>query len=354
MRYAGRDQYVTNTRLTVGVYQGPEIPQSFRVYAENVQRHLPDFGISVIPFTSRNDMPKSVDVLWDIRSGGGNPPANFLLANNLPPLVVTVHGFAPVALNGWEYFGTLKGAAMSGWYARQKRILWQKARASVAGIIAVSAYVKGEAAQFTNVPAEKIHVCHHGVDNLTFTPCHEPATKPYFFHISNNEPRKNIRRIVAAFRQLRRDHDIELLLKLPEQSGGHYRGIEGVRVLTSMLGTEEVAELYRHAVAFIFPSLYEGFGMPIIEAMSSGCPVITSDASACAEVAGNAALLVEPRDKMALLQAMRSLCENPQVRAERVTAGLQRAQHFSWNKSAGCHAHALRVAGRNAGSENES
>ena len=339
---------MTDTRLNIGIYQSPEIPQSFRVFAGNVQRYLPGHGISIIPFTSRNDLPKSADVLWDIRSGGGNPPEGFLLENNLPPLVVTVHGFAPVTLKGWEYFRTLKGMVMSGRYATQKRALWQKAHASVAGIIAVSAFVKEEAVRFTNVPREKIHVCHHGVDSDIFTPRDEPAAQPYFLHISNDEPRKNIRRIVAAFRRLRRDHDVGLVLKLPARNARHYEGIDGVRVLTGILETQEMAKLYQHALAFIFPSLYEGFGMPIIEAMSSGCPVITSDVSACAEVAGEAALTVDPRDEKALLEAMRSLYRNPQARAELITAGLQRAECFSWQKSAACHAHALRVAVENA------
>ncbi len=339
---------MTGIRLNVGVYQNPDIPQSFRVYAGNVQRYLPRHDISVIPFTSRKDLPKSADVLWDIRSGGGNPPEGFLLENNLPPLVVTVHGFAPVTLNGWEYFRTLKGTAMSAWYANQKRTLWRKAHASVAGIIAVSAFVKKEAAEFTNVPAEKIHVCHHGVDAEVFAPVGEPVVEPYFFHISNDEPRKNIRRIVTAFRQLRRDHDIGLVLKVPAGSARYYEGIDGVRVLTGMLETEEVAKLYRHALAFIFPSLYEGFGMPIIEAMSSGCPVITSNVSACAEVAGEAAVTVDPRNENALLEAMRSLCRAPRTRVEWAATGLQHAKGFSWEKSAMCHARALRVAAENA------
>src|SRR6187455_2484319 len=99
---------MTDTMLHVGVYQGPEIPQSFRVYADNVRRYLPEQAVRVISFTDKKNIPASIDVLWDIRSGGGNPPPDFLLGSHLPPLVVTVHGFAPVTLNGWEYFRTVK------------------------------------------------------------------------------------------------------------------------------------------------------------------------------------------------------------------------------------------------------
>ncbi|SOD40042.1 glycosyltransferase family 4 protein [Nitrosovibrio sp. Nv4] len=335
---------MTDTGLRVGVYQGPEIPQSFRVYAENVQRCLPRHRVIVIPFADKRNLPKSVDVLWDIRSGGGNPPPEFLLGSHLPPLVVTVHGFAPVALNGWEYFRTFKGLIMSDRYAKRKRALWHEAHTGVAGIIAVSAFVKAEAIRFTNVPAERIHVCHHGVDEKIFTPHSGMEPETYFFHISNDEPRKNIHRVVRAFRQLRRSHDVELVLKIPRNSAGRYEKIDGVRVLSNVLTTEEVAGLYRRALAFVFPSLYEGFGMPIVEAMASGCPVITSNVSACPEVAGAAALTVDPRDERALLEAMQLVCSKAGLRPEQVAAGLRRAADFSWERSTECHAKVLYAA----------
>ncbi|SES89719.1 Glycosyltransferase involved in cell wall bisynthesis [Nitrosospira multiformis] len=333
-----------DSALRVGIYQGPEIPQSFKVYAENVWRHLPKQDIATIPFKDRKDLPKSADVLWDIRSGGGNPPPDFLLEHPLPPLVVTVHGFAPVSLNGWEYFRTLKGLIMSGQYAKHKRERWREVRTAVGSIIAVSAFVKDEAIRFTGVPADRIHVCHHGVDSNAFTPGSDTESEPYFFHISNDEPRKNVRAIVRAFRQLRRHCRAQLVLKLPEESARNYEKIEGIRVLSGFLTTEELVRLYRHALAFIFPSLYEGFGLPILEAMACGCPVITSNVSACPEIAGEAAITVDPRDEDGLLEAMRIFCQNPRVRAERAAVGLQRSQDFSWSRSAQCHANILRAA----------
>lgn len=335
---------MTDTMLYVGVYQGPEIPQSFRVYAENVQRFLPEHAIQVVPFADKRNIPASVDVLWDIRSGGGNPPPDFLLGRHLPPLVVTVHGFAPVTLNGWEYFRTVKGLIMARHYAKRKRAHWHEVHASVAAIIAVSAFVKKEAIEFTGIPCDKIHVCHHGADNGIFTPYPEVGSEAYFLHISNGEPRKNINRVVGAFRRLRRSCNAQLVLKLPEHAARHYAGIDGVRVVAGLLTTEELADLYRRALAFIFPSLYEGFGMPIVEAMSCGCPVITSNVSACPEIAGEAGLIVDPRDEKALLEAMQLISQNPQARPERVAASLRRAGNFSWEKSAKCHADVLYIA----------
>jgi glycosyltransferase involved in cell wall biosynthesis len=338
-----------DSALRVGIYQGPEIPQSFRVYAENVWRHLPKQDIAIIPFKDRKDLPKSADVLWDIRSGGGNPPPDFLLEHPLLPLVVTVHGFAPVSLNGWEYFRTLKGLIMSGQYAKHKRERWREARTAVGSIIAVSAFVKDEAIRFTGVPADRIHVCHHGVDSNAFTLGSDTESEPYFFHVSNDEPRKNVRAIVRAFRQLRRHCRVQLVLKLPEESARNYEKIEGVRVLSGFLTTEELVRLYRHALAFIFPSLYEGFGLPILEAMACGCPVITSNVSACPEIAGEAARTINPRNESELLEAMEILYRNPEERRECAATGLRRALGFSWEESAKCHARVLYMtADRNA------
>ena len=333
-----------HTTLHVGVYQGNEIPQSFRVYAENVQRYLPQQAVQIVPFSDKRHIPGSVDVLWDIRSGGGNPPPEFLLGNHHPPLVVTVHGFAPITLNGWEYFHTMKGLIMSDRYAMNKHAGWQKAKTAVAGIIAVSAFVKEEAIKFTGVPADKIYVCHHGADNEIYTPHSERTSEDYFFHVSNGEPRKNIKRLLGAFRRLRRSYNVQLILKLPENAARDYVGIEGVRVISALLTTAELADLYRRAIAFVFPSLYEGFGMPIVEAMACGCPVITSNASACPEVAGHAGIIVDPRDEAALLKAMLMFCENPEIGAERRSAGMQRAGYFTWAKSAKCHAQVFRRA----------
>jgi glycosyltransferase involved in cell wall biosynthesis len=337
---------MTSTELHVGVYQGPEIPQSFQVYARNVSKYLPDQAVRLVPFADKRSLPKFADVLWDVRSGGGNAPPDFLLEHAGPPLVVTVHGFAPMTLSGWEYFGTAKGMFMSGRYARQKRARWQEALASVSALIAVSAYVKEEATRYTGMPPDKIHVCHHGVDHEAFMAHPHGVPGNYFLHISNAEPRKNVARILRAFAKLKLKNNVELVLKLPEFAANRYAGLDGVRIITGLLSTEELAELYRNALAFLFPSLYEGFGLPILEAMACGCPVITSNVSACPEVAGGAALTIDPRDEEALTEAMSVTYRDRQLNTERRDIGLRRVKDFSWMTSAKCHADALRTAAR--------
>lgn len=335
-----------NDKLRVGIFQPPEIPQSFKVYAENVAQHFHSLGVEAIPFCNGNDLPHTADVLWDIRSGGGNPPLEFLMDG--PPLVMTVHGYAPISLSGWEYFRSFKGMIMSGHYARQKLEKWQDLKSGVNALIAVSNFTKTETVQLTGISADKITVCHHGVDAESFTPDSAMPHGNYFLHISNDEPRKNLTRVVSAFKRLRKNHNVRLLLKLPAQQAGRYLNIDGLEVIATMLSTEELAMLYRQALGFVFPSLYEGFGMPILEAMASGCPVITSNVSACPEVAGDAALVIDPRDENAIFEAMRTLYLEKTTRDRLIASGLKRCGGFTWQASAACHTHILRTAAENA------
>jgi len=331
-----------NDKLRVGVYHPPELPQSFKVYASNLTPLLRSQGIEAIPFSSSNDLPRTADVIWDIRSGGGNPPLEFLMGG--PPLVMTVYGFAPISLSGWEYFRTVKGIIMSDHYARKKLKKWRELKDGVNSVITISHFTKTETVQLTGIPAEKITVCHLGVNTELFIPDTETPHDNYFLHISNDEPRKNVSRIVAAFRRLRKLHDVKLLLKLPAQHAARCQGIDGVEVISTMLNAEELASLYRRALGFVFPSLYEGFGLPILEAMACGCPVITSNASACPEVAGDAALVIDPRDENAIFEAMQTLYLNKQTRNTIINMGLQRVSSFTWQASSICHEKVLRCA----------
>lgn len=326
-----------NKQLKVGVYMPNYIPPSFRVYTQNVIKYFPDFEIDPIIFTGKHDIPKDVDVLWDVRSGGGVPPLEFMFRK--VPVVVTVHGFAPISLSGWEYFTNFKEVFLSKKYANEKIADWRKFKDKVAALIAVSNFSKLEATQITGVSPDKIFVCCHGVDWNRFKPhIQKSNAEPYLLHISNNEPRKNIARILKAYKALRKTHDIGLTLKLSPEQTKHYYGIPGVTIIDKMLSEEDLASLYRNALAFVFPSLYEGFGLPIFEAMASGCPVITSNVSACPEVAADAALIIDPRNTGELHRAMKLLCDNEETRKELIQRGYQRVTGFSWEKSAQCHA----------------
>ncbi|XXG31458.1 MAG: hypothetical protein WJ306_02395 [Ferrovum myxofaciens] len=99
---------MTDRVLRVGIYRPGELPQSFRVYADNVERYFPELGIEAVHFDSKVAIPQTSGCIVGYPFWGGNPPLEFLLDSKIP-LVMTVHGFAPISLSGWEYFQTIKG-----------------------------------------------------------------------------------------------------------------------------------------------------------------------------------------------------------------------------------------------------
>jgi len=112
------------------------------------------------------------------------------------------------------------------------------------------------------------------------------------------------------------------------------RALEGRVVHLGYVREEDLPALVSGAAALVYPSLYEGFGLPVLEAMACGIPVITSNVSALPEVAGDAALLVDPRSREAIAAAMRSILDEPRLRERLIEAGLRRASGFSWRRTA--------------------
>jgi glycosyltransferase involved in cell wall biosynthesis len=152
---------------------------------------------------------------------------------------------------------------------------------------------------------------------------------------------KNITSLIGAFSLLRGFDEYQLVLA--GSKGDAYRaicesistlGLNGRTILTGWVDDHDLPILYRHAEVFVFPSFYEGFGIPVIEAMASGVPVITSNLSSLAEIAEGSALLVEPRDVGQLADALQGVLEDGVLREELIHAGLTRASRFSWEEAA--------------------
>lgn len=203
--------------------------------------------------------------------------------------------------------------------------------------------------QHFRVPAERIRVAYLGAP-----PAREVAPDPtvparyglparYFLFVGTLQPRKNLDRLLRAFATLVARQTVPLGLALAGQPGV---GTHELRWLAVTLGITErvhwlsyvpsadLAELYAGAVAFVFPSRYEGFGLPVLEAMAQGTPVIASTASSLPEIVGSAGLLVAPDDVTGLAQAMALLLEDRAARERLVTAGRQRLATFSWERCA--------------------
>lgn len=167
----------------------------------------------------------------------------------------------------------------------------------------------------------KIAVTPNGVDEIFFTegPCAEGR---YFLFVGNDKPHKNVERLVAAFSKVR-----DATLVLVGADFRRYRAIPGV-VTPGFVPIEELAALYRGAIALVMPSLEEGFGLPVVEAMAAGTPVIASDIEALVEVTGGAAFHVDPRSVEAIADAMRNVTRG------HVESARARAAQFTWRRCA--------------------
>lgn len=216
-------------------------------------------------------------------------------------------------------------------FAEQAR---EAAQASAA-IITVSEFTKRQVVSLLNVPPDRVHVVHHGIRNLAYP---DVAREKIILNVGAIQRRKNLSRLVEAFETV--DPAYRLVL-----AGSNGYGVEEILARIekspaadriSVLGyvtNAELAEYYARATIFAFPSLDEGFGMPVIEAMAAGTPVIASNSSALPEVAGNAAILVDPDDTAGLAEALRTLTGNRDLRNEYSRRGLERAGLFTWNNA---------------------
>lgn len=168
-------------------------------------------------------------------------------------------------------------------------------------------------------------------------------SKPYLLFVSTLEPRKNITNLISAFNFLKQQHKIEHHLVLIGQKGWQYKSIftcienspwKSYIHHLDYLSDELVALFYSKADVFVYPSYYEGFGLPVLEAMTLGAPVVTSNTSSLLEVAGNAALLIDPNDPIQLAEAILKVISDSQLRQDLIDKGKERAKLFSWERTA--------------------
>jgi glycosyltransferase involved in cell wall biosynthesis len=228
------------------------------------------------------------------------------------PLVVTVHDLAvfrhPEAFNRWTRMYSPRVVP---------RVL-----AAARRIIAVSDFTRRELGELLHVPDEKIRVVPNGVDE-EFTREGPAAEGEYVLAVGTLEPRKNLPRLVEAARR----NDVELRVVGARGWGGVEVAGNGVRWLGEV-SDADLARLYRGALCVAYPSLYEGFGIPVLEAMACGAPVVTSRGTAMEEVADGAAVLVDPNDSAELAAGLeRAVAERDAL----VRQGLERARAFRWD-----------------------
>ena len=209
------------------------------------------------------------------------------------------------------------------------------AAARADAVITVSEFTKSQVTGLLGVEAAKIRVVHHGIRKQAVPPLRR---ENIILSVGALQKRKNLARLVAAFETV----DVGWTLVLAGSSGFGAAEIQA-RIqasparnrihVTGYLSNEELAQWYARASILAFPSLDEGFGMPVLEAMAAGLPVLTSNRSALPEVAGTAALLVDPERTEALAEALRQLTQCPELRQELAQRGRERASLFSWEKA---------------------
>ena len=207
------------------------------------------------------------------------------------------------------------------------------ARADI--VIAVSGFTKSQVVSLLAVEPSKVRVVHHGVRGLAYPPV---ARAKVILNVGTIQKRKNIARLVEAFESVDPSWKLVLAGSCGYGSTEILARIERspARGRISVPGYIPPASLAAHYAAagiFAFPSLDEGFGMPVLEAMAAGAAVLTSRTSALPEVAGAAALLVDPTDTSAIAQALRSLTESEDLRRELAQRGIARARLFTWEKA---------------------
>ncbi len=229
----------------------------------------------------------------------------------------------------------------------RNRLVWYTKNAvrSADSIITVSETVKRSVCEFYRTDPSKIVVIHHGVDHMRFhsdiTPLRRPL--PYILTVGTLQPLKNQVTLIRAFKQLCARWREPIDLVIAGQRGWMWESIEEeARKLpfadrVHLLGhvTHEVLpSLYAGATFVAMPSLYEGFGLPLLEAMACGAPLVTANISTFSEVAGDAALMLDPHNTEAWMEGMLELLDNAERRQQLRQKGLARARQFSWERTA--------------------
>ncbi len=253
--------------------------------------------------------------------------------------VVTLHDAKPILFPSTSN--------RRSWKQTLKNIIAPDSLQKIDHVVTVSECSRRDLIEQMGISADRITVIYQGVDLEHFTPA-VPLQgvrfefMPYVLCVAGTDPSKNVKSLIAAFSNLapeiRSQHHLVLVgdvnrnkaLQLCVQE----QGIAENTVFTGVVSDSQLAALYQNASVFVFPSLYEGFGLPVLEAMACGCPVITSNISSLPEVVGEAGILVNPRDLEKLVEAMTKVLTDNTLAETLRKQGRVQAEKFSWENTA--------------------
>ena len=207
-------------------------------------------------------------------------------------------------------------------------------------IICISESTANDIIQFYQIPSHKITPILLAGDNSHFQFLNLP-TRNYFLYVGRQDPYKNLQRLITAFSALPHRNDYELWLAGPYDKRysplleiqTQELGISHLVKFLNYVSYDELPIIINQAIALVFPSLWEGFGLPVLEAMACGTPVITSNISSLPEVAGDAAILINPYHIEEITAAMKIIINDSETRKQLSEKGLKRANQFSWEKT---------------------
>ncbi|MCL2519493.1 MAG: glycosyltransferase family 4 protein [Spirochaetaceae bacterium] len=321
---------------------------SMQRFAFEVARRLKKLNSNYIFVSPPNIMQKDWAAELEAKVIGENTGSqweqitlNSFLRQNGWPFLLNLAGMGP--FNYRNQFITVHDTAFFNYQSSEKlsvklwgQYLSQSLNNNVKGILVISQSCKDELQKTIPAAVNKTYVVYSGypqLNNFDSTLEQDLAGKSYFLAINSIDPRKNIERIMAAF-------NLAALPGFKLKIAGHTTNIfdenEAKDHNIEFLGQcndNQMASLYKHAAALVFPSLHEGFGLPMLEAMSLGCPVIASNIAVLKEVGGDGALYVNPLDVKAISGALKQIVSDTPLADSLKAKGLQLVQGYSWDNT---------------------
>lgn len=305
-------------------------------------------GIRLRPAPELAGATASLNLSRTLKSVGAevyHSPYNFFGGFTNLPTVVTLH-----ELGMADAGGTRPG----GWIGRLSQFTQQAQLALLRradAIICVSESLRRDLLGLIDLNPTKIHVIYNGVDHSHFHPRYRPEARqraahllgiepPYILALASDEPRKNLRTLLHAYARLPEETPKLVLAGAGKWGRGPIydmvkeAGIEARVRFTGYVPESILPDLYSGARCFVFPSLYEGFGLPVLEAMSCGAPVVTGNRTSLPEVAGSGAVLVDPTNVAQMAEAMNRIVSNKAFRDDLRAKALGQASQFSWERTA--------------------